>query len=220
SEAGWSERWISFNGEMLNQLFNVDLLKPGAAVMRPRDPNRLAEEFDEVLGRIRKRSLGHPALLAFQALRIISDTVAQRVEDAVDSGTLPKSRASSQSDDPIVQRAMEIIWTHGNCPMSVSDIARQLPVTRRTLDRRFVEATGHSVLEEINACRLSRAKRLLTETDLPVKTVAHLSGFNSTERMRVLFVEREGTSPTLYRKNAAKSRLGRSNGGPGERCPN
>src|SRR5262249_27672003 len=103
------------------------------------------------------------------------------------------------------------IWTHGNCPMSVSDIARQLPVTRRTLDRRFVEATGHSVLEEINACRLSRAKRLLTETELPVKTVAHLAGFNSTERMRVLFVEREGTSPTLYRKQAAKTRPERLN---------
>jgi AraC-like DNA-binding protein len=220
TNVGWSERWISFNGEMLDQLFNVDLLKPGVAVTRPRDPKRLAEEFDEVLDRIRNRSLGHPALLAFQALRIISDTVAQRVEDAVDSGNMPRSRAGSYRDDPIVQRAIEIIWTHGNFPTSVSDIARQLPVTRRTLDRRFVEATGHSVLEEINTCRLSRAKRLLTETELPVKTVAHLAGFNSTERMRVLFVEREGTSPTSYRKNAAKSRPGRPNGAPGERHPN
>src|SRR6185312_10747476 len=157
---------------------------------------------------------------AFQALRIISDTVAQRVEDAVDSGGVVRCRSSLNRDDPIVHRAMEIIWTHGNCPMSVSDIARQLPVTRRTLDRRFVESTGRSVLEEINACRLSRAKRLLTETDLPVKTVAHLAGFNSTERMRVLFVEREGTSPTSYRKNAIKLRPGRPNGGSGQRLPN
>ena len=56
--------------------------------------------------------------------------------------------------------------------MSVNDIARQLPVTRRTLDRRFADAVGHSVLEEINTCRLSRAKRLLKATDLPVKIVA------------------------------------------------
>jgi AraC-like DNA-binding protein len=218
-ELGWSERWVSFNGEMVDQLFNVDLVTPSAAVMRPRDPNRLAVEFDEILDRIRRRSLGHPALLAFQALRVISDAVAQRVEDAIDSGNLPRSRAGTYCDDPIVQRALEIIWTHGHCPMSVSDIARQLPVTRRTLDRRFVEATGRSVLEEINACRLSRAKRLLTETELPVKMVAHLAGFNSTERMRVLFVERVGTSPTLYRKSAAKSRPGKQNGANGERVP-
>ena len=124
-------------------------------------------------------------------------------------------RLAAHRDDPVVQRALEIIWTHSHFPMSVSDIARQLPVTRRTLDRRFVEATGHSVLEEINACRLSRAKRLLTETDLPVKTVAHLAGFSSTERMRVLFVEREGVSPISYRKRITQSRPKRDTTG----CP-
>ena len=114
----------------------------------------------------------------------------------------------ARQDDPIVQRALELIWTHSHYPMSVSDIARQLPVTRRTLDRRFVEATGHTVLDEINACRLSRAKRLLAETDLPVKTVARLAGFSSTERLRVTFVEREGTSPTVFRKQAGQNRRG------------
>src|SRR6185437_9785034 len=58
-ESGWSERWLSFNGEMVDQLFNVDLLTPGLAVTRPRDPNRLAGELDEVLDRIRNRSVGH-----------------------------------------------------------------------------------------------------------------------------------------------------------------
>jgi transcriptional regulator GlxA family with amidase domain len=105
-------------------------------------------------------------------------------------------------DDPLVRQALAIIWSHGDHPLSVADIARQLPVTRRTLDRRFAEATGHSVLEEINTCRLSRAKRLLEQTDLPVKNVARLAGFSSTERMRVLFVERVGMSPTDYRRNS------------------
>jgi AraC-like DNA-binding protein len=208
-EVGWNERWLSFNGAMLEQLFGVDLFAPNMAVTRPRDAERLGHEFDELLERIHRRSAGHPGLLTLQALRIISDAVAQRVEDAIDSGRVPRKNASTYCDDPIVQRALEMIWTHGNYPMSVSDIARQLPVTRRTLDRRFVEATGRSVLEEINACRLSRAKRLLSETDLPVKTVAHLAGFNSTERMRVLFIEREGTSPTAYRKQAVEARSAR-----------
>jgi AraC-like DNA-binding protein len=204
ADSGWCERWLSFNGEMLGQLFNVDLLATSMTVTRPRDAERLAGEFDEVLDRIRTRSVGHPGLLAFHALRIISNAVAQRIEDAMASGKMPRCGPRSCGGDPLVEKALEIIWSRGECPISVSDIARELPVTRRTLDRRFVEATGHSVLEEINACRLSRAKRLLTETDLPVKTVAHLAGFNSTERMRVLFIEREGTSPTTYRKKAGK----------------
>jgi AraC-like DNA-binding protein len=213
---GWTERWFSFNGELLDRLLHVGLVAPYIAVTLPRDPDRLVEEFDEMLDRIRDRSGGHPAVLAAQAMRIISDAVAQQVEDAIESAEAPASR----QEDPIVQRALEIIWSHGPNSISVSDIARQLPVTRRTLDRRFVEVTGHSVLEEINTCRLSRAKRLLTETELPVKAVAHLAGFNSSERMRVLFIEREGTSPTAYRQNAAQAQAARRIPPPAGQPPN
>jgi transcriptional regulator GlxA family with amidase domain len=107
--------------------------------------------------------------------------------------------------DPLVKKALEIIWSRSDHPLSVADIARQLPVTRRTMDRRFADATGHSVLEEINTCRLSRAKRLLEETELPVKNVARQAGFSSTERMRVLFVERVGMSPTDYRRHTGST---------------
>jgi transcriptional regulator GlxA family with amidase domain len=162
-----------------------------------------------MLAGVRGQAAQHPSILTFQALSIISDAVSHRIEDAQCAGAVPTDAdAQSRLADPIVQRALELIWTHSHFPMSVSDIARQLPVTRRTLDRRFVEATGHSVLDEINACRLSRAKRLLAETELPVKTVARLAGFSSTERLRVTFVEREGISPTIFRKQAMKSRGG------------
>ena len=208
---GWTERWVSFNGQLVHQLFEVGLFGPRLAVAEPRDVDRLADEMDELLDAIHRRSTRHPTVLAFHTLRIIAEAAAYRLEDALDAGTVPDDVSSySTLDDPIVRRALELIWSHSHYPMSVSDIARQLPVTRRTLDRRFVEATGHTVLEEINACRLSRAKRLLAETELPVKTVAHLAGFSSTERMRVAFVEREGQSPTLFRKQSGVSRLGPS----------
>ena len=206
-EVGWTERWISFNGGLLHRLFDVAVFGPRQAVSSPPDAQRLAERFDYMLNAIHGRSIQHSVVLTFQALGLIADAVAHSVEEALEAGDVPKDgRVYSQMDDPIVQKALELIWTHSHYPMSVSDIARQLPVTRRTLDRRFVEATGHSVLEEINACRLSRAKRLLTETELPIKTVAHLAGFSSTERMRVVFVEREGTSPTIFRRQNAQVR--------------
>src|SRR4029078_12942533 len=51
AEVGWSERWLSFNGEMLDQLFNVDLLKPGVAGTRPRGPKRSRQKFRGIVGR-------------------------------------------------------------------------------------------------------------------------------------------------------------------------
>lgn len=107
-------------------------------------------------------------------------------------------------DDPIVIRALDLIWSDQQRMLTVSDVADRLPVTRRTLDRRFAELVGHSVLEEILVARMSRATRLLRETDLPIKTVAHLAGFSSTERMRVAFTERLGLAPSAYREQAGQ----------------
>jgi AraC-like DNA-binding protein len=202
-KVGWDERWISYNGELLHRLFDVARFGPRLAVATPHDLQGLAARWDRMLSAVKGHSTQHPAVLMFQALGMISQAVADQIEDALDAGTVPRDEsARAKLEDPVVQRALELIWTHSHYPMSVSDIARQMPVTRRTLDRRFVEATGHSVLDEINACRLSRAKRLLAETDLPVKTVARLAGFSSTERLRVTFVEREGISPTVFRKHS------------------
>lgn len=206
-EVGWTERWISFNGELVPKLFAIGSFDPSLAVARVRHPHRLAENYDSILEALRENLVREPAVLAFHLMRTFADAVAQRLDESFKSGGNPHRAGSRRSKDPIVEKALQIIWSHSQYPLSVGDIARQLPVTRRTLDRRFVEATGHSVLEEINACRLSRAKRLLEETEEPVKTVAHLAGFTSTERMRVLFVEREGMSPSEYRKHSMKTRL-------------
>jgi AraC-like DNA-binding protein len=206
ADVGWTERWISFNGELVPKLFAIGSFDPSLAVTRPHDPNRLAMDYDCVLDALRGHLNREPAVLTFHLLRTFADAVAQRLDDSMKSSKPENLKAPVKLSDPIVEKALEIIWSHSQHPLSVGDIARQLPVTRRTLDRRFVEATGHSVLEEINACRFSRAKRLLEETDEPVKTVAHLAGFSSTERMRVLFVEREGKSPSEYRKSFWQTR--------------
>ena len=214
---GWTERWISFNGELVPRLFAIGSFDPQLAVAKPNDPCRLAANYDYVLDTLRDNLGREPAVLTFHLLRTFADAVAQRLDDSLRSRSSQSQNAAAKVGDPIVQKALEIIWSHCQHPLSVGDIARQLPVTRRTLDRRFVDATGRSVLEEINSCRLSRAKRLLEETDEPVKSVAHLAGFSSTERMRVLFVEREGKSPTEYRKSASKGRNAHEAGAANDR---
>ena len=57
-ELGWSERWLSFNGEMLDQLFNVDLWTPDMAVTRPRDPESTGR-------RIRRNAGSHSQSVAW-----------------------------------------------------------------------------------------------------------------------------------------------------------
>jgi len=49
--------------------------------------------------------------------------------------------------------------------------------------------------------RLGRARELLSETDLPIATIAERLGFKHQEYMGDVFRKRLGTTPAQYRKS-------------------
>jgi LacI family transcriptional regulator len=108
-------------------------------------------------------------------------------------------------DDPAVAAALRFIKDHAGRTIDVPHVVRESGISRRTLERRFAELKGHSVLAEITRCRLDRAKRLLLETDMPVHRVAERSGFNSIKTFIRSFQLAEGESATSFRKRFAAS---------------
>jgi AraC-like DNA-binding protein len=201
---GWTERWISFNGEMAHGLMNQGLIRPEKALCACADPEELTRRFDRLLGRVHRNPTENSILLSMHAMDLIAELTEQTLDKPLPSGARASGLVVDSVNDALVAQAMDLIWTHSHRPLSVAYLAAQLPCTRRTLERRFLAARQHSILDEINACRLSRARRLLRETELSVKTVAFLAGFTSSERMRVAFLNQEGCPPDQYRKKHRK----------------
>lgn len=86
--------------------------------------------------------------------------------------------------------------------VDMPSMARKVSLARRTLDRRFKAATGRSVLEEIQFCRVTRAVKLLQETSLPIKHIVPRAGFRSDEHLRRAFQKAFGQSPLACRKKS------------------
>jgi AraC family transcriptional regulator of adaptative response / DNA-3-methyladenine glycosylase II len=82
----------------------------------------------------------------------------------------------------------------------LASLARRIGVTDRHLRRIFGGEFGVSPVQYAQTHRLLLAKRLLTDTRLPVANVAFASGFSSVRRMNALFTERYGFSPTRLRR--------------------
>jgi AraC family transcriptional regulator of adaptative response / DNA-3-methyladenine glycosylase II len=80
------------------------------------------------------------------------------------------------------------------------DVAARLGVTDRHLRRIFAAVHGVSPIDYLTTQRLLLAKRLLTDTPLPVTAVAHASGFSSLRRFNDAFATRYRMSPTALRK--------------------
>ncbi len=85
---------------------------------------------------------------------------------------------------------------------SVAALARRVGVTERHLRRIFGAEFGVSMLDLAQTQRLLLAKRLLTETGLPVTDVALAAGFGSVRRFNHLFLQRYGMNPRRLRKAA------------------
>ena len=64
---------------------------------------------------------------------------------------------------------------------------------------RFRKATGHSVLEEMHAIRLARAKDLLREGTLPLKAISDFCGFTNPNSLRKFFHKATGMTMAAWR---------------------
>jgi LacI family transcriptional regulator len=109
-------------------------------------------------------------------------------------------------DDRYVADALRYIRNHAGRFIDVSDVMSVMPISRRSLERRFQEVVGHGVYKEISRCHVERAKELLEQTDWPISRIARESGFNSTNRFEDTFRKETNLSATTFRKKKTKNK--------------
>jgi LacI family transcriptional regulator len=102
-------------------------------------------------------------------------------------------------DDDDIANALQFIRQQHGCDISVDRVAEEVAMSRRSLEKRFREAIGRTILEEIQLTRLERAKRLLMETTYPISKVAEIAGFGSAGYFIQFFQKQVGKTPRKYR---------------------
>ena len=109
------------------------------------------------------------------------------------------STASERDFGHIVSRAREYVRVNACKGIGVPDVVKRVGVSRRTLEKRVRESTGHSVLHMIQNARLDSVCRLLTTTDLSISEVTMHSGYGLTSNLGKLFHKRFHMSMRDYR---------------------
>ena len=107
--------------------------------------------------------------------------------------------------DPDVAAALRVIRDNAHRPIAVKEVLEHVPVSRSTLDQRFVQIMGHSIHDEIVRVHMGRAKKLLTHVTLSVEQVAIESGFSGAAVFCTAFRKQTGLTPTQYRAKNARA---------------
>ncbi|MBY4947320.1 helix-turn-helix domain-containing protein [Cupriavidus respiraculi] len=115
---------------------------------------------------------------------------------------LAPGQGAAELSGRLAQAAAMLIDEGFMAEAGVAALAARIGVTERHLRRLFLAQFGVTVLEYAQTQRLLLAKRLLTDTALPVTEVALASGFGSVRRFNDVLKSRYGLAPTAMRKRA------------------
>ena len=108
----------------------------------------------------------------------------------------PLTRARSE----LVAAALRMIEAGALDEASVAQLARRIGVGERHLRRLFVTELGAGPAEIAATRRLLFAKKLLTETPLPITRIAHAAGYASLRRFNAAFLSGYGRAPRVIRR--------------------
>ncbi len=116
---------------------------------------------------------------------------------------LAPGHAAIDASSRLAQGAVDLIESGVMDEGGASRLAERVGVSDRHLRRVFDAEFGVSPVEYAQTHRLLLAKRLLTDTRLPVTDVALASGFSSVRRFNALFRERYRMAPTRLRRESS-----------------
>jgi LacI family transcriptional regulator len=103
-------------------------------------------------------------------------------------------------EDRLVAEAVQIIRRRACDGLLVETVARQLAVSRSSLERRFEAVLKRSPKAEMLRVQLDRATELLAWTELSIATIAERSGFASAKYFSETFHRRSGMTAQEYRR--------------------
>ncbi len=186
----WEVCWVVFDGYDCSRILNeMKLIKPvlatsddSTSLQKLFDKMFVALKTDKVFGNYTCSGLVYQYLIEFHRLVSNMDIV----------GGTDRSN--------ILMPALNYIEDNFRNDFSVAVLAEITGISQQYLCRIFKQTMNIRPNEYITCRRLQEAKRLLTETDIPIQEICVKSGFSDAGYFSTVFRKYEGASPMEYRQ--------------------
>jgi len=181
----------------------------------PRDVAVLGVDNDEVMCELTDPPLSSvdqsARRIGYEAAAVLDRMIHRRASAGTGAGpprqtVIPPigvvARASTDTmatADETVQLVLERLRTYPWERPDVAALAAEACVCRSTLEQRFREVVGRSIHEAFVRQRAAAVRRLVVETDLPLKAIAARTGFCSVQYMTTFLHRHTGLTPARLR---------------------
>lgn len=111
-----------------------------------------------------------------------------------------EKRQRAVHEDALVEKAVHWIRTNLHTRLTMEDLLRRVPTSRRNLTRRFRIGTGESVQAFIQRLRMDRAKLLLETSALQIEQIVDQIGYQDASAFARRFKRHTRFTPLQYRQ--------------------
>ncbi len=110
-----------------------------------------------------------------------------------------------QHEDDVIKKAQEYIEKNYQEKITVDELASQLAISRRNLERRFKKVTYNSIVEYMQRVRIEAAKMTLEREKENVNEAMYKAGYNDIKAFRTTFKKLTGLSPLEYKNKYSRN---------------
>jgi len=104
------------------------------------------------------------------------------------------------TNDDHIASSLKFIHKNIEKNLQVDEVVKQVPLSRRSLEKRFLQITGYPIYKYIFNLRIEKFTQKLLETDETVFEIAMDLGLNDSKNIARQFKQVKGCNPIEYRK--------------------
>ena len=193
-----------------NQGHHVTEAAKHAGIRIPDEVSVLGVDNDEMIC-----DLSDPALSSieldtekggYEAARLMEKMINSKVLSAADIVVKPTQVVTRHSTDVFASKDKYVVnalkYIHGNLDknLKVDQVLKEVPLSRRSLEKRFMLTTGYPVYEYIYNQRIEKFTQKLLETDMTIFEIALDLGLSDSKNIARQFKQIKGVTPMEYRR--------------------
>jgi LacI family transcriptional regulator len=146
----------------------------------------------------------------YEAAKLMRQLIENKYQEYYDIIVRPNTIITRQSTDICattdkqIAKALNFIHQNIENNINVEDVLKETSISRRALEKRFLEVTDSAIYKYICHLRIRKFSDRLLESEKSIYEIAIELGYNDNKNLSRLFKQINGCTPLQYRKAKAK----------------
>jgi AraC-like DNA-binding protein len=187
---GWDEYWVEFDGDLINYYRTNEFLNPGNPIITIGFHEEIAENYMKIINLIQDEKPGFQYIASGILVQILGQLFALKKYHPFEGKIIENQ----------IRQAKLIILENMSVEILQEKIARSIGMGYSSYRKKFKEYTGLSPAQYQISLKIGKAKGLLITSNLSLKEIAYILGFESIDYFFRLFRQKTGLTASEYRE--------------------